>query len=197
MLEKDKFLEKINSLIVVFLVFFPMHLDAANIESKLLKYNNKLQNTSALFIQSSSRSIEEGVIYFGKERIKIDYLEPRKLTIIISEKKGVYIDHDLEESQYFNSNKSYVRVFFKIFNSNNSIDKLNIEVSNNLIKINEIIEIEDNTYKINFIYENNPIILRKIIVVENNESFELGLFNHENTDKFHKNFFSMVDPYLN
>ena len=197
MLEKDRFLEKINFFIVIIFVFFSTELNGENIVSKVLKYNNNLHNTSALFIQSNSESVEEGVIYFGKERIKINYLKPRKLTIIISEKKGVYIDHDLQESQYFNTNKSYASVFFKIFNNNNPLEIPNVNISDSLIEINEEVEIDETVYKITFIYENNPIILRKIIINENKESFELGLFGHENLKSLTKKFFSMVDPYLN
>ena len=35
------------------------------------------------------------------ERIKIDYNNPEKLTIILSDKKGVYINHKLQESEFF------------------------------------------------------------------------------------------------
>ena len=118
MLEKDKFLKKTNKIIICIIVFFSHCLAAQNIQTNLINYNNSLKNTSSLFIQSNGKSIEQGVIYFGIERIKIDYTDPKNLTIILSEKKGVYINHELKESEYFNTNKSYVKFFFNIFNKN-------------------------------------------------------------------------------
>jgi hypothetical protein len=196
MLEKDKCLKKINLLIIFFIICFSKSLVAENISTKLINYNKSLKHSSALFIQTNGESIEEGVIYFGDERIKIDYIKPTKLTLILSEKKGVYINHELKESQYFNTNKSYVRVFFKIFNKKKFTDKSDILVSENTIEISESVDLNNNFYNIKIIYENNPIKLRKIKILNGGETLELGFFNYNIEEKFRKNFFSMVDPYL-
>ena len=196
MLEKDKCLKKINLLIIFFIICFSKSLVAENISAKLINYNKNLKNSSALFIQTNGESVEEGVIYFGDERIKIDYIKPTKLTLILSEKKGVYINHELKESQYFNTNKSYVRVFFKIFNKKKFTDKSDILVSENTIEISESVDLNNNFYNIKIIYENNPIKLRKIKILNGGETLELGFFNYNIEEKFRKNFFSMVDPYL-
>ena len=92
-------------------------------EEKIIKYNNDLKNSSALFLQNDGDSLEEGIIYFGIDRIKINYTKPIKLTLILSEKKGIYTNHELRESQYFNTNKSYIKVFFKILKGDNFLDK--------------------------------------------------------------------------
>ena len=196
MLEKDKCLKKINLLVIFLIICFSKNLVAENISAKLINYNKNLKNSSALFIQTNGESVEEGVIYFGDERIKIDYIKPTKLTLILSEKKGVYINHELKESQYFNTNKSYVRVFFKIFNKNKFTDKLNITVSENTIQISESVDLDNNFYNIKIMYENDPIKLRKIKVLNGDEMLDLGFFNFNIEKKFRKNFFSMVDPYL-
>lgn len=196
MLEKDKCLKKINLLVIFLIICFSKNLVAENISAKLINYNKNLKNSSALFIQTNGESVEEGVIYFGDERIKIDYIKPTKLTLILSEKKGVYINHELKESQYFNTNKSYVRVFFKIFNKNKFTDKLNITVSENTIQISESVDLDNNFYNIKIMYENDPIKLRKIKVLNGGEMLDLGFFNFNIEKKFRKNFFSMVDPYL-
>ena len=83
MLEKDKFLEKINYLIILVINLFSQNLIAKTIISEILKYNNDLKNSSALFIQNDGESMEEGVIYFGIDRIKINYLKPKKLSLIL------------------------------------------------------------------------------------------------------------------
>ena len=54
----------------------------------------------------------------------------------------------------------------------------------------------DWVYKIKILYEKNPITIRKIEVLENNITLEFGFFNHRKTDKFEKDFFSMINPYL-
>jgi len=194
MLEKDKFLEKINYLIILVVILFSQNLIAKTIISEILKYNNDLKNSSALFIQNDGESMEEGVIYFGIDRIKINYLKPKKLSLILSEKKGMYTNHELKETQYFNTNKSYIKVFFKILKGDTFSEKL--EISQNFIQLNDSFILNDDTYKINIIYENNPIKLRKIVVLENNQRLEMGFFNHNNLETFEKKFFSMTNPYL-
>ena len=119
MLEKDKFLEKTKYIIFVIVIFFSQNITAETTKSKILKYNNNLKNSSASFIQSDGKTIEEGVIYFGVDRIKINYTKPEKLTVILSENKGIYTNHELRESEFFNTNKSYIKVFFKILNGGN------------------------------------------------------------------------------
>ena len=195
MLEKDKFLEKINYLIILVVILFSQNLIAKTIVSEILKYNNDLKNSSALFIQNDGESMEEGVIYFGIDRIKINYLKPKKLSLILSEKKGMYTNHELKESQYFNTNKSYIKVFFKILKGDTFPEKL--EISQNFIQLNDSFVLNDDIYKINIIYENNPIKLRKIVVLENDQRLEIGFFNHNNLETFDKKFFSMINPYLN
>ena len=35
------------------------------------------------------------------------------------------------------------------------------------------------------------------MILEDNQNLEMSFFDHNNLDFFDKNFFSMVDPYLN
>jgi hypothetical protein len=72
MLAKDKFLEKINLLILIFILCFSHTLNAENIHETIFKYNDKLKNSSVNFIQTNVNNIQEGVIYFGNKRIKIN-----------------------------------------------------------------------------------------------------------------------------
>ena len=195
MLVKDKFLKKISHLITIVVIFSSPTLIAKDTLIKLLDYNNSLKKTSALFIQSDGKSIEEGIVYFGLNRIKIEYTMPKKITIILSEKKGVYINHDLKESQYFNTNKSYVKIFFKILKGSEFLETSKIRESKNIIEISKDFDLNNNFYKIKVIYENDPIKLRKIVVLENSNGFEIGFFGHNNLKILEKKFFSMVDPY--
>ena len=195
MLEKDKYLEKINYLIFLVIILFSQGLIAETLKSKIIKYNNDLKNSSALFLQNDGDSLEEGIIYFGIDRIKIDYTKPIKLTLILSEKKGIYTNHELRESQYFNTNKSYIKVFFKILKGDNFLDKP--KMLENFVELNHDFSLNNNIYKIKIIYEYDPIKLRKIIILENNQKIEMGFYNHNNLETYEKNFFSMINPYLN
>ena len=144
MLEKDKFLEKTSYLIFLTLIFFSQVLIAETNRSKIINYNASLVNSSALFIQNDGTGIQEGEIYFGSDRIKIDYKFPQKLTLVLSERKGVYINHGLKESQYFNTNKSFVRFFFKLLKSNEFM--VNPKVEGGSIKINDSFILDDVFY---------------------------------------------------
>ena len=107
----------------------------------------------------------------------------------------MYTNHVLEESQYFNTNKSYIKVFFKILKGESFSEK--IIISKNFIELNDSFSLNENKYKIKIIYEDGPLKLRKIVILENNQRIEMGFFDHNNLKYFDKSFFSMVDPYIN
>ena len=194
---KDKFFEKIKILILIFSLFFSYNLYAENIYEKIYSYNNALKNSSADFIQTNSNYLQEGTIFFGNERIKITYNKPQRLTIILSEKKGIYINHDLEESDFFFTKKSFIKVFFKIFHKKNYIKNMKIDISNNQIKISEEIKLDNSLFNIQLFYENDPIKLRRLEIISDDETIQMGFFDHNLEGVFDKSFFSMVDPYLN
>ena len=195
MLEKDRFLEKINYLIFLIFFFLTQVLAAETTTLKILDYNASLTNSSALFIQNNKTEIQEGKIYFGSDRIRVNYESPQKLTLILSEKKGVYINHNLKESQYFSTNKSFIKIFFKILKGQKFAEK--IKVKENSIQINDSFVLDDIYYQITIMYENNPIKIRKIIILEDNQNLEISFFDHNNLEVYDKKFFSMIDPYLN
>ena len=194
MQEKDRFLEKTSYLIFLICIFFSQSLIAETTISKIVNYNATLVNSSALFIQNDGIEIQEGEIYFGLDRIKMNYKYPQNLTLILSERKGVYINHNLKESQYFNTNKSFIKFFFKILKGSEFAKKPKIE--DGFIKINDSFVLEDNYYQITILYENKPIKIRKIIILEENHNLEISFFDHNSLEFFDKKFFSMVDPYL-
>ena len=195
MLEKDKFLEKISFLFFLICIIISQELVAETTTSKVLNYNNSLINSSALFLQNDGVEIQEGKIYFGSDRIKIDYKYPQNLTLVLSEKKGVYINHKIKEAQYFKTDKSFIKFFFKLLKANEFKEKPKVE--GGFIKINDSFIIDGVNYQITILYENRPIKIRKIIVLEDNQNLEISFFDHNSLEFFDKNFFSMIDPYLN
>ena len=64
------------------------------------------------------------------------------------------------------------------------------------IIINEETYIDNTLYTIRLIYENDPIKLRRLEIIGNDEKIQMGFFNHNKENIFDKNFFSMIDPYL-
>ena len=194
---KDKFLEKINLIILILGLCVYHNLYAENIYEKIFNYNNALKNSSASFIQTNTNEVQEGVIFFGDKRIKIVYKNPKKLTIILSEKKGIYINHELEESYFFATKNSYIRFFFDVFHKKKYLENLPIKESDHTIEIIEKIKLDDILYNIKLIYENKPMNLRRLEILENDEKTQMGFFNLSFEKSFEKKFFSMIDPYLN
>ena len=194
---RDKFLEKINFLIFICILCFSHHLQAENIYEKIFNYNEGLKNSSASFIQTDTNQPQEGIIFFGDDRIKISYAKPQKLTIILSKKKGMYVNHNLKESEFFVTKNSYIKFFFDFFQNKNQIKNMVVKQSSGQIEIREKVALENTFFNIKVIYENEPIKLRRLEIVGNDEKIQMGFFEHNKEDVFDKNFFTMIDPYLN
>ena len=191
---KDKFLEKTK--LIILILCFTQNLNAENIYEKIINYNDELKNSSANFIQTNINYIQEGVIFFGDERIKINYSNPEKLTIILSDKKGVYINHQLQESEFFITKKSYIKIFFDIFQKKHHLKNMFIKVMDDQIVIGEETYLDDTLYNIRLVYENDPIKLRLLEIISNDEKIKMGFFNHNKENIYDRSFFSMIDPYL-
>jgi len=194
---KDKFLEKINLLILVFILCFSHKLYAENIYQKIFNYNDELKNSSANFIQTNSDYVQEGEIFFGEKRIKIIYKNPQKITLLLSDKKGMYTNHELEESEFFITKKSYIKFFFDIFHKKNHIENMIVKQSYQQIEISEKIELDNIFFNIRLTYENEPIKLRHLEIIGDDENIQMGFFDHKLEHVFDKKFFSMIDPYSN
>ena len=74
---------------------------------------------------------------------------------------------------------------------------INIKRLDRQIEINEKIQIDNNFFKIKLIYESEPIKLRRLEIISDDDKIQMGFFDHKFENVFDKNFFSMVDPYLN
>ena len=118
------------------LIFFTSNtVIADSVKLELLNYNEGLKSSSAFFIQTDGETLEEGIVYIGSKRIKIEYNKPQKITIVLSEKKGMYINHELKETQYFNTHKSFVKIFFKILTVEDFFEDSDIKILNSSIII--------------------------------------------------------------
>ena len=197
MLVKDMFLKKANFIyLLLTLIFYSSAPKCVELQTKLLEYNTSLKNTLFSFIQNDNTSVEEGQLYIGEDRIKIIYKSPNQVSIVVSENKGMYVNHELKEAQFFDTKKTLVNIFFKIIWDKSFFKNAEIINLNNNIRIKKVIYFNDINNFIEIKYQNEPLLIRKIIIKNNNQNYEMGFFNHTKVDFLEKNFFSMVNPYI-
>ena len=195
---KDKFLKKTNWIFLISIFLISENLFAKNTEPyDLFNYNNNLVNSTALFIQSDGETVEEGVVYIGSERVRVDYKIPKEITIVLSKDKGMYVNHDLKETQYFSTKMTFVNIIFSILSGGNFYKTADIDIFKDSIVIKKEIELNDIFYNAEVIYENDPIKLRKVKIFDDEGVLELGFFDHNNLEIYEKEFFSFINPYLN
>ena len=194
MLAKDMFFEKIKLISLV--LCFSQNLYAGSLYEKIFNYNEALKNSSANFIQTSGNHTQEGVVFFGEERIKINYTNPEKITIILSEKKGVYINHDLKEEEFFSTKNNFIKIFYDLFLDNSFFEFIDYVENNKEIVFEKLLEHDSSKIKLKIFFENQPIILRKIIFKSENQNISVSLSDHKYNNTFEKNFFSFVPIYI-
>ena len=200
-LVKDKFLKKnklIHFFIIIVLIFLTKLLFANTIDKKnsLINYVQNIKNFSANFVQSDGQSIEEGRVYIGKDRIRIDYFNPSKITIVMDQDKAMYVNYDLGEVQYFDPQNSTAGVFINIFKNNFFLEGASIDIENKNMLLKKEGKIDNDKFTLVILFEKNPDILRKIKVEFNNAYYSVTLSNHNFNAIFDKKFFTMVNPFI-
>ena len=201
MLVKDKFLKK-NKLIfflkIILLIFLTKLLFANTTDKKdiLINYVQNIKNFSANFIQSDGQSIEEGIVYIGKDRIRVDYFNPSKITIVMDQNKAMYVNYDLREVQYFDPQDSAAGVFINIFKNNFFLKGASIDIKNKNILLKKEGEIDNDKFTLLILFEKNPDILRKIKLEYNRHYNSVMLSNHNFNAIFDKKFFTLVNPFI-
>ena len=201
MLVKDKFLKKdklIFFLKIILLTFLTKILFANTTDKKdiLINYVQNIKNFSANFIQSDGQSIEEGIIYIGKDRIRVDYFNPSKITIVMDQDKAMYVNYDLGEVQYFNPQDSAAGVFINIFKNNLFLDGASIDIKNKNIFLKKEGEIDNEKFTLLILFEKNPNILRKIRLEYNDIYNSVMLSDHNFNAVFDKKFFTLANPFI-
>ena len=196
---KDKYLKKQISLKVFGLLFlailFSKNLAGEELNSKIIKYLQGLNSFSSKFIQSNEAYLEEGLIYIKDGIIRLDYTNPER-TLKISNEKGVYINHDLKEEEFFSTKKNIIKIFYDIFLKNSFLSSLTPKESNNAVVFEKIIQLESNKVNLTIFFETNPLILRKIISKTENDLITISFYDHNYNVLFEESFFSFVPIYL-
>lgn len=201
--EKEQFLKKnklnkANLYKFFFLLFFFSIINSVKADENLIeiqKYFNNIKNFSANFIQIDEDIIQEGVFYLNKKRIKIEYLNPNKITIILDKDKAMYFNADLEEVEYFNPKESIAEIFYNIFFNDEIYTKSEITESQGNIVLRKKLNYEEKI-SITITFEKNPTHLRKIKIITEDTKIDLGIFGYNFDPIFNKNFFSMANPLI-
>ena len=196
---KDRFLKKLINLTVLtilsVLIFFTKNLAADNLGSKIDKYVGNLNYFSSKFIQSNGSLLEEGRIYIKNNKIRLDYFLPNR-SLILSKNKGVYINHELKEEEFFSTQKNIVGIFYDIFLDENYFSKLVPKKKNEEVVFENTITIDSNSTNLKIFFEHRPILLRKIVAESENEIISISFNEHNYNSVLDDSFFSFVPIYL-
>ena len=199
MLEKDKFLKKqINLLFVLTLfgvIFFSKNLIGQEINFKIKNYIKNLGQFSSRFVQSNGEGVDEGYIYIYENRLRIDYIKPDR-TLKISEKKGVYINHELREEEFFSTKNNIVRVFYDIFLNDNFFISTEFEKEKGEIIFRKQVNSGSEIIRLIVYFEINPLVLRKITAETESDIISISFNEHKYNNVFEKDFFSFLPIYL-
>ena len=198
MQEKDRFLKKQINLfffsILFFIILYCKNTTGDEISSKVGSYIKDLNFFSSKFIQSNGSSLEEGYIYIKDTKIRLDYFSPDR-TLIISKKKGVYINHELKEEEFFSTEKNIVRIFYDIFIDDGFFSTLKFAENKKEIIFEKKITIDSNKTDIKIFFENKPLLLRKIIAETEDEIISISFNEHSYNNVFDEKLFSFVPMY--
>ena len=197
------FLKQISNFFILslfFLFFFNNNIlaneNSEDLKIEINKYVNSIVEFSGKFIQLSNSEISEGRLFLKDKRIRIDYLTPSKITIVLSDKKAMYFNHELSELEYFNPNKTIANIFYDVFYNKNFFNKTNIYNNSGYLIAKKLILLDDEEINMQIYFEKNPLIIKKIDTITNGESIKISFSNLNYNPIFKKNFFSMANPML-
>ena len=196
---KGKYLKnQINFKVLGFLflvILFSKSLVGEELNSKIITYLQELNSFSSNFIQSDGTYLEQGYIYIKDDKIRLDYTNPNR-TVKLSKEKGVYINHDLREEEFFSTKKNIIKIFYDIFLKNNFFSSLSPKESKKEIVFEKTIETESAKVNLKIFFESSPLLLRKIISKTESDLISISFYNHNYNNIFEGDFFSFVPIYL-
>ena len=198
-LVKGKYLKKQTNFKVLVLLFlailFSKNLVGEELNLKINTYLQGLNSFSSNFIQSNGIDLEQGNIYIKDDMIRLDYTSPDR-TLKISKEKGVYINHELREEEFFSTKKNIIKIFYDIFLKNDFFSSLTPKENKKEIVFEKIIELDSNKIHLKIFFEDSPLLLRKIISKTDNDFISISFYDHNYNRTFEEGFFSFVPIYL-
>ena len=193
--KNDQYLKYFYIIIFLFLSYKVESNTEINI--KINDHLNSLQYFSGSFIQNDGENLSEGKVYIGEKRVRVEYLYPTKILIILDEDKAMYYNYELEEDEFFNPKNTNAWFFYDIFRNPYFFEDSEIVIKNNQIVVDKSgFNSEEIKYLIKVYFENNPMILRKVEVFINDGFLQISIFDHNYNEDFDKNFFKLINPNL-
>jgi len=195
-LEKNKLINKYLNIfvLVAYLILSSTFVFANENIDKIQNHISDINNLSANFIQIINDEIQEGKFYLNKKRIRIDYLLPQKIIIILDKKKAMYYNFELQEVEYFNPEGSTAESFYKIFFDRDFYNSTNIKETNSNYIFSKKVNNSEEDVLLNMFFEKNPLYLRKIEIKGEYENINIGIFDYNFNPSFEDDFFSMANP---
>ena len=198
---KDMFLRNeqliSNFFLIIFFLFSSNVYSITNDKTEVLNYLNSLKNFSANFLQNDGDSLSEGKVYIGTKRVRVEYLSPTKILVILGEEKAMFYNYELEEDEFFNPKNTNAWFFYDIFRNPLFFEDGFIKVKKNQLIIEKRgADNEGINFLIRVYFEKNPLVLRGIEVIINNEALKLSIYNHNYYEEFDKDFFKLINPKL-
>jgi len=200
---KDRYLRKNSKYIfaVFFAVLFFFSFQTKGFSdqeiTRLNSYIKNLENFSSNFLQIDNTTQETGALYVGEKRIRLEYVDPSKLSLIINNKRGMYVNHDLEEVQFFKTKDSLASIVFDLFKKNDFLINFSISKKPNekTIELSKSFNKDDIIMNIKVRFEKSPIVLRSIEYSSEASYIKVSFYNHMYEVDFDDSFFSMAPPY--
>ena len=182
--------------IIIFSKFLFVNQALAESKSKIIDYIFSFDSFSSKFIQTDQESLSEGRLYLKDKRLKVEYLEPSLIELIISKNKAMYFNKELEEVEYFNPNKTIAKIFYDVFYNKTFFKKEKFSNENTFLVLSKEITIEQINYSIKILFENKPIVIRKVIIESDDSKIDFGIMDIDYNAFFEKKFFSMTHPLI-
>ena len=200
MQEKEVYLKKILNLFFIYIIIFFFNNDVVANDNKILfknkvnKYISNISEYSASFIQFDENSYQEGIFFIKNNRLRIEYLKPNEIVLVLKENKAMYYNKDLEEVEYFNPQNTPAEIFFSFFNDPNFIENVDFIFEKNSFFFSKIIEFENEKNYIKIYFEKSPIKLRKIEIKNSQTSISFAIINENFNADLEDKIFSLANP---
>lgn len=188
-----------NNLYLIFFFIFLLQKPLASKEVKIETIKNYLGDLklfSASFIQSDNGSLSEGKFFIGNERVRVEYINPSKILIILDKDKAMYYNYDLDEDEFFNPKDTNAWFLYDMFNSLEFFNDAELIKKENYLILKKVGINQNIRFKIDVFFENAPLIIRKIEFFFNDQYLSLSIFDHKYNETFNKKFFKLINPSL-
>lgn len=203
MLEKEMYLKKIfkrKVFIIFFFIFILINKAAFSEKNNYIKtvsdYIENIKEFSSPFIQIQNNEISEGFLFLKNQRMRIEYKSPNNIIFVLKKNKGMFFNVELEEVQYFNTNKTVGQIFFDIFYDKSFFFEFEFKKNLGGFNLSKNIDIDETNHKIVIYFEEMPIKLRKLEVITANSKTSFAITNPNYNPELDEKLFSLANPLL-